>query len=178
MRNGTKDCEGENQQSADSETDQDHRSDSVTPDKKTSQCVAGDSDLKRKCHSDGDQKPSANFKDAKENSSFFKGITRTLMQFRRPGVFLPYLLNQSGSFIYYKLAATSDMTTAVPACNALAMVFSSLTSYLLGERLDKPARAFVGAVLVSVGVILCMITAEDVSSDTDTSHTRTHEDEL
>eukprot|EP00555_Chaetoceros_dichaeta_P015555 CAMPEP_0198251246 /NCGR_PEP_ID=MMETSP1447-20131203/2139_1 /TAXON_ID=420782 /ORGANISM="Chaetoceros dichaeta, Strain CCMP1751" /LENGTH=221 /DNA_ID=CAMNT_0043936221 /DNA_START=37 /DNA_END=702 /DNA_ORIENTATION=+ len=119
------------------------------------------------------------------SSSFFAGITRTLLEFRRPGVFLPYLLNQSGSLLYYKLAATADMTTAVPACNALAMVFSSLTSYLLGERLDKPGRAFAGALLVSLGVIICMVATEDVFSDNDSSSSssspttrRTQVDEL
>jgi len=104
-----------------------------------------------------------------KKKSFLKSIFHSLMEFRHPSVFLPYLVNQSGSIMYYKLNATSSMTTAIPACNALTLVFSSLTSYFLGERLDKPFRAFIGALLVSGGVILCMISTGEIYEEAEES---------
>lgn len=92
-------------------------------------------------------------------SSFVKNTYRAISKFRRVSVWLPYLLNQSGSIIYYFLLATSDLTTAVPACNGLALVFSSLTSYFLGERLNKPIQGLIGALLVTLGVAICMISS-------------------
>lgn len=90
------------------------------------------------------------------NTGFLQGILQSLSKFRRPSVLIPYLLNQTGSLFYYKLLATSDLSNAIPACNALAMVFSFLTSHLLGERLDKPFQAIIGSILVTGGVIVCM----------------------
>lgn len=101
--------------------------------------------------------------------TFLKNTCKALSQFHRCKVWIPYLLNQSGSILYYFLLATSDLTTAVPACNALALVFSSLTSYLLGERLNKPIQGTIGAFLVTLGVAICMIssssTDENIISD-------------
>ena len=45
-----------------------------------------------------------------------KSILQSLLIFRRVGVWLPYLLNQSGSILYYKLLATSDLSLSVPVC--------------------------------------------------------------
>ena len=60
--------------------------------------------------------------------------------------------------MYYILLASSDLTLAVPICNGLALVFSCLTSVALGEQVDKPFRAFLGAALVMLGTALCMVT--------------------
>ena len=71
-------------------------------------------------------------------------------------VWLPYLINQCGSLLYYKTLASSNLTLSVPICNATAMVFSSITSALLGERINQPWRAAFGVILVLVGVAICM----------------------
>ena len=91
-----------------------------------------------------------------------KSILQSLLIFRRVGVWLPYLLNQSGSILYYKLLATSDLSLSVPVCNALALVFSSATSFILGERVDRPVAALFGALLVTLGVAICMVSKEDL----------------
>ena len=91
------------------------------------------------------------------NASSLKVVLMTFLNFR---VWLPYLLNQSGSIVFYVLLANSDLTLAVPICNALAMVFSFMTSACLGEKIDKPFQAFVGATLVLVGVTIC-VSAQD-----------------
>jgi hypothetical protein len=85
--------------------------------------------------------------------SFLKSSLLAFLNFR---VWLPYLLNQSGSIVFYVLLANSDLSLAVPICNALALVFSFVTSVLLGESIDKPFRSFLGAALVLVGVTICV----------------------
>lgn len=97
-------------------------------------------------------------------------LVKSLSRLLRVGVWLPYLLNQCGSLLYYKLLATSNLTLSVPICNALALVFSSMTGFLLGERVDKPMRAALGSALVSVGVGICVMSgggapASDHQSD-------------
>lgn len=72
-------------------------------------------------------------------------------------VWLPFLLNQLGSILYYKTLASSNLTLSVPICNATAMVFSSITSAILGERVNQPGRAALGVVLVFSGVAVCMM---------------------
>mmetsp|Transcript_21723 Transcript_21723/g.62290 ORF Transcript_21723/g.62290 Transcript_21723/m.62290 type:complete len:165 (-) Transcript_21723:1047-1541(-) len=101
------------------------------------------------------------------NTNKHKSILQSLLRFQRVGVWLPYLLNQSGSILYYKLLATSDLSLSVPVCNALALVFSSATSFILGERVDRPVAALFGALLVTLGVAICMASKEDLWSASD-----------
>lgn len=75
-------------------------------------------------------------------------------------VWLPYLLNQCGSLLYYKTLASSNLTLSVPICNALSLVFSCVTSALLGERMNRPRRAIFGVVLILLGVGVCMYSNE------------------
>uniref|UniRef100_A0A7S2HGD9 EamA domain-containing protein n=1 Tax=Helicotheca tamesis TaxID=374047 RepID=A0A7S2HGD9_9STRA len=89
-----------------------------------------------------------------------QSIINSLLRLTRVGVFLPYLLNQCGSLLYYHLLANSDLTLSVPISNALALLFSALTSFFLGERLDKPLRATLGATFVLVGVGICLLSSE------------------
>ena len=98
-----------------------------------------------------------------------QSMVQSLLRFRRLGVWLPYLLNQSGSILYYKLLATSDLSLSVPVCNALALVFSSATSFLLGERVDRPVAAIFGSLLVTLGVAICMASKDDLWSAGDGS---------
>jgi len=90
-------------------------------------------------------------------------IKSSLLAFLNVQVWLPYLLNQSGSIVFYVLLANSDLSLAVPICNALALVFSFATSALLGESIDKPLRSFVGAALILVGVTICVSSQEEGS---------------
>lgn len=83
-------------------------------------------------------------------------VKRSLNKFRQVRVWLPYALNQCGSVLYYFLLASSDLSVAVPVCNALSLVFSCITSYLLGERVDQPIKAIIGSAFVMAGVAICM----------------------
>jgi hypothetical protein len=49
---------------------------------------------------------------------------------------------------------------AVPVCNAMALVFSFGTSFLLGEPIEKPFLAALGASLVLAGVTICVSSQE------------------
>ena len=98
---------------------------------------------------------------AETKISLLQSILNSLSKFKKPSVLVPYLLNQSGSIVYYKLLATSDLSNTIPMCNALAMVFSFIAGHFLGERLDKPFQASIGCLLVTCGVIVCMLASED-----------------
>lgn len=76
-------------------------------------------------------------------------------------VWLPYALNQSGSLLFYYTLGHSDLSLAVPICNGLALVFSIVTSYWIGERTDDPWKMIVGSALVMVGVAICLSSRED-----------------
>lgn len=92
----------------------------------------------------------------KQHSSLVETILAGLSQFQYLFVWLPYLLNQAGSVVYYYTLANSDLSLAVPLCNALALVFSIATCYLLGEEDALSTRTMVGAALVMGGVALCV----------------------
>lgn len=98
--------------------------------------------------------------------SLIQSILSSLAKFRRFGVWIPFLLNQSGSILFYYSLANSEISLAVPICNGLALLFSIATSHFLGERVDQPFRTMVGATLVVGGVALCLATTKDENSTT------------
>jgi drug/metabolite transporter (DMT)-like permease len=98
--------------------------------------------------------------------SWIQSIFSSLAKFRRFGVWLAFLLNQSGSIMFYYSLANSDISLAVPICNGLSLLFSIVTSNLLGERVDQPIRTMVGAALVVGGVAVCLATARDEENTT------------
>jgi hypothetical protein len=94
-------------------------------------------------------------------------LASAVRKFQDYRVWLPYALNQAGSGVYYVLLSSSDLTMAVPICNGLALVFSCITSRMLGERVDKPGRAILGAALVMVGTGLCIVAQDDHKGEND-----------
>mmetsp|Transcript_6531 Transcript_6531/g.9604 ORF Transcript_6531/g.9604 Transcript_6531/m.9604 type:complete len:122 (-) Transcript_6531:1382-1747(-) len=93
-----------------------------------------------------------------EQASSSQSILKKILNVR---VWLPYVINQAGSLVYYLSLRNSNLTMAVPICNGLALVFSCGTSYLLGETVDKPLQAIFGATFVTMGVGLCMLSAQN-----------------
>ena len=68
-----------------------------------------------------------------------------------PSFTLPFLLNQTGSILYYLVVAGSDLSVAVPVINSLTLVFTALVGRLMGEtRLSF--RSYLGMGLVVLGV--------------------------
>ncbi|KAK3710164.1 hypothetical protein QZH41_010554, partial [Actinostola sp. cb2023] len=47
---------------------------------------------------------------------------------------IPFLLNQSGSVLFYLTLASADLSLAVPITNSLTFLFTILTGKLLGEE--------------------------------------------
>jgi drug/metabolite transporter (DMT)-like permease len=90
-------------------------------------------------------------------ATFAQSVVSSLSKFRRISVWLPYVVNQAGSLLYYFALSQSDLSVAVPVCNALALVFSIATSYFMGERVDQPLRTMLGATLVMGGVAVCLV---------------------
>lgn len=109
--------------------------------------------------------PDANPCDSSSKEQSFK-ITSKIHSFwnkiKRIRVWLPYGINQCGSLLFYKCLATSDLSTVVPMCNAIALIVSFLVGrfgfpYLkMREHMDQPIRAFLGIVFILVGVTICM----------------------
>ncbi|XP_059111012.1 transmembrane protein 234 isoform X2 [Peromyscus eremicus] len=67
---------------------------------------------------------------------------------------MPFLLNQSGSLLYYLTLASTDLTLAVPICNSLAIVFTLIVGKVLGE--DIGGKPVAGMVLTVTGITLCI----------------------
>jgi hypothetical protein len=74
---------------------------------------------------------------------------------KHPTLAAPFIINQLGSLLFYYLLATENVSLVSPLCNSLALAFTALTGYCLGEEYRKPVRMFVGVVCVYLGVFLC-----------------------
>jgi len=95
-----------------------------------------------------------------QDSTAVRKIASSIAKFRNVRVWLPYALNQCGSVLFYFALSQSNLSLAVPPCNALALIFSVATSHLLGEGVDRPVRTAVGAALVLGGVAVCLLSKE------------------
>ncbi|CAM4726181.1 unnamed protein product [Leuciscus chuanchicus] len=80
----------------------------------------------------------------KKGSEGIEGVQRDnkLLQFLAEIKFLflnlkylvPFLLNQSGSIVFYFTLASTDLSLAVPMVNSLTFLFTLLMGKLLGEE--------------------------------------------
>ncbi|XP_073521796.1 transmembrane protein 234 [Phyllobates terribilis] len=68
---------------------------------------------------------------------------------------VPFLLNQSGSLVFYITLASTDLSLAVPVCNSLALVFTMVTGKILGEDIGGKG-AVLGLLLTTLGISLCV----------------------
>lgn len=68
---------------------------------------------------------------------------------------VPFLLNQSGSVLYYYTIGQADISLAVPITNSLTLVVTMATGRLLGERV-KSQWTYIGVAMVTSGVALCV----------------------
>ncbi|VEN33677.1 unnamed protein product, partial [Callosobruchus maculatus] len=67
---------------------------------------------------------------------------------------LPWLVNQSGSVIYFLTLQSTDLTLSVPLANSLTFVFTAVVSWILEEKLPKK-RTTIGVILILLGTSLC-----------------------
>ncbi|XP_059805132.1 transmembrane protein 234 [Hypanus sabinus] len=68
---------------------------------------------------------------------------------------IPFLLNQSGSVLYYFTLASTDLSLAVLMSNALTFLFTLITGKLLGEDIGGK-QEIAGMLLTLMGITLCI----------------------
>lgn len=69
---------------------------------------------------------------------------------------LPFLLNQSGSVLYYFTLSQVDISLAVPITNSLTFLVTTLVGRLMGEKIHS-SWTYLGIMLVLCGVVLCVL---------------------
>ncbi|XP_040917474.1 transmembrane protein 234 isoform X1 [Toxotes jaculatrix] len=73
---------------------------------------------------------------------------------------VPFLLNQSGSLVYYYTLSTTELSLVVPVANSLTFLCTLLTGKLLGEEFGGK-QAVAGMFLTMAGITLCVISSID-----------------
>ncbi|XP_052776534.1 transmembrane protein 234 homolog [Mya arenaria] len=68
---------------------------------------------------------------------------------------IPFVINQSGSVLYYLTLASADLSLAVPITNSLTFIFTAISGHLLGEKVSS-YKTVAGMCLVGLGVALCV----------------------
>ncbi|XP_065152534.1 transmembrane protein 234 [Paramisgurnus dabryanus] len=71
---------------------------------------------------------------------------------------VPFLLNQSGSLVFYFTLASTDLSLAVPVVNSLTFLFTLLMGKFLGEEFGGK-RAVLGMILIMSGVTVCVLSS-------------------
>jgi drug/metabolite transporter (DMT)-like permease len=92
-----------------------------------------------------------------EKSNIFHSAKESFLNFLKPSIFLPIIINQIGSVAFYFLLATDDISIAVPLCNSLTFAFTGITGWFLGERIHQPVIFILGVILVISGIYLCVL---------------------
>ena len=68
---------------------------------------------------------------------------------------VPFVINQSGSVLYYVTIGQADISLAVPITNSLTFLVTSIAGRMMGEKAPTNVTYF-GVVLVLIGVSLCI----------------------
>jgi multidrug transporter EmrE-like cation transporter len=82
--------------------------------------------------------------------------------FTKPRVMVPFVINQSGSLVYYVLLSQEPISIAAPVCNSLTFIITAVTGYyVLGEPVQSPSLLILGIVLVLIGISICISSLEN-----------------
>jgi len=72
-----------------------------------------------------------------------------------PTLLIPFIINQSGSVVYYYLLSNQPITRASPICNSLTFMFTALTGhYFFHEEIKHPLCLFSGVILILAGICI------------------------
>lgn len=93
---------------------------------------------------------------------FVANTKRSLRKFLNPSVLFPFILNQSGSLVFYFLLATENISTTVPVCNSLTFIFTGITGWFLGEKFAHPVMFVAGLLMVVSGLSICALSSLSV----------------
>lgn len=69
---------------------------------------------------------------------------------------LPFVLNQSGSVLFYLTLASVDITLAVPITNSLTFICTGISGKLIGEKFGNK-ETYLGITLVLTGIATCVL---------------------
>jgi hypothetical protein len=91
------------------------------------------------------------------NPATGKSHLATLRQFcSEPKSFVPFLVNQMGSLVFYYMLSTEPVSRTAPICNAITFIFTALTGYVcFQEEVHSPLLLAVGSLLVVLGTYFC-----------------------
>ncbi|XP_048860743.1 transmembrane protein 234 isoform X1 [Brienomyrus brachyistius] len=101
------------------------------------------------------KKGAEGIEDVRGGRMVFQLIAEVKFLFINIRYLVPFLLNQSGSLVYYLTLATTDLSLAVPVTNSLTFLFTLLAGKLLGEEVGGKG-ALLGMFLTMLGVTLCV----------------------
>mmetsp|Transcript_1329 Transcript_1329/g.1775 ORF Transcript_1329/g.1775 Transcript_1329/m.1775 type:complete len:132 (-) Transcript_1329:25-420(-) len=91
----------------------------------------------------------------KKNNAILQFLSEFYFLFTRWQYLVPFLINMSGSVVFYKSLGDSELSLVVPITNSLTFLFTTLTSRMLGEQqLNK--YSLVGIIFVLIGVSICV----------------------
>ena len=92
-----------------------------------------------------------NVKSSSKFGQFFKELAFLLTSLQ---YVIPFIINQSGSVLYFLTLSSTDISLAVPVTNSLTFVVTALTGWILGE--EKIHRnTYIGMTLILVGTMIC-----------------------
>ena len=87
-------------------------------------------------------------------------LQKALLQIKwlilNPSFTIPFLMNQSGSVLYYLTIASSDISIAVPVINSLTLVVTTIMGTLMGEKVLS-VKSYLGIVCVVSGVCISIM---------------------
>lgn len=75
---------------------------------------------------------------------------------RRWQYVVPFLINQSGSLLYYLTIGQADISLAVPITNSLTFLVTFVAGVLMGEKPPSSNFTYIGAALIMAGVACCV----------------------
>ena len=84
-------------------------------------------------------------------------ISSITMMFTEPSVYIPILINQSGSFVFYFILLHEPISVAGPVCNSLTFIFTAITGYFVfKEEIHSPLLLIIGIIFVLFGIYICI----------------------
>lgn len=83
-------------------------------------------------------------------------ISELIWMFSNPSYAIPFVVNISGSALYYWVLGSAPLSMAVPLANMATFLVSAVLGQALGDDPKAPPMFWLGMCSVAVGVFLCV----------------------
>ncbi|XP_043524505.1 transmembrane protein 234 homolog isoform X3 [Frieseomelitta varia] len=94
-----------------------------------------------------------NVKSSSRFGQFFKELAFLVTNLK---YIIPFIINQSGSVLYFLTLSRADISLAIPVTNSLTFVITAMTGWILGEeKIHK--YTYMGMILILIGTVLCCL---------------------